>query len=132
MATLIETFLRTVRAKINSGLRSGIKGLIPVKTGALRNSVKISVQQRRGGVSLKVELLDYFIYQRSVGANRELIKAITALMVSVLHTAAIDAVRIHLWQKLGAWDFGTQQTYSRNQANSLAFEVKINLLNFGR
>lgn len=62
-AILIKWF----RLVINGGLRSAIRKLIPVRTGALRDSLTFRIFNRHGRLIVTIELLDYSNYVSPVG-----------------------------------------------------------------
>ena len=133
MANLHRHLHQCIKARVETGLRPAVRAMVPVRTGALRRSVKFRTLERHGGIALRVELLDYFRnVQRAVGVpNKNLTAAISGLMVKTLRSAIIDAVENYFLEAVGSWGLPRQNRYLGNVPGSVRVQVKFYLVNSG-
>ena len=130
--SLVGSILGVLTTEINSGFRTNVQKLIPVKSGALKRSLRIRIRQRHGGVVLAVDLLDYFGHLDAVGVSGKLVPAIGKLMIQTLQDALISGVSVYFYQRVGAWNLPLQQAVGSSLNAALRFQFTVYLLNDGR
>ncbi len=130
--SLTGSILGVLKTEINSGFRTNVQRLIPVKSGALKRSLRIRIMQRHGGVVLAVDLLNYFGHLDAVGVSGKLVPAIAKLMIQTLKDALISGVSVYFYQLAGAWDLPTQKAVGSSLNAALRFQFTVYLINDGR